>query len=356
MRPAHLVAVFVSGLAVTAPAVAVPPPQPPPPNAASRPAPATAPAAPARPATAPAAPVQPTPPPALTTDDRIALATRLVVLERAGKPLGIGSILNGDGRIVAALSSLGDARQLDVRYSDGMLVPARLAHADRARDLALVVPQNAKHRLGLKGSQAPAPALNAPLGSFTLAGAKVVPGPALTPTGPSAFHTNDGRPYPEAIAFATPPAAASAGSALLENAGEVVAVVTRACKKAPGAACTPVLVGTPVSVVRDFLRTAPKHATVPVPSLGIQGVADDTGTARGIRITAVRGAAASVGLHPGTDARNADVVVALDGAPVATPDALDRALEDRAVGDVVDVLVLGRGRYRHITLVVGTGP
>lgn len=351
MRPTQLVAVFVSGLAVTARAAAVPPSPPP--------APASAPSAPAatpgRPTTTPAVAAAPATP-SLTADDRIALATRLVVLERAGKPLGVGSILNGDGRIVAALSSLGDARALDVRYSDGMLVPTRVAHADRARDLALLVPQNAKHRLGLKGSQAPTPALNTPLGSFTVAGAKVVPGPTLTPTGPSAFHTNDGRPYPEAIAFTSAVPAASTGSALIDTTGEVVALVTRACKKAPGAACTPVLVGTPVSVVRDFLRTAPKHATVPVPSLGIQGVADDTGTARGIRVTAVRGAAATSGLRPGADARNADVVVALDGVPVMAPDALDRLLEDRAVGDVVDVLVLGRGRYRHVTLVVAAGP
>jgi len=292
--------------------------------------------------------------PALTADDRVALATRLVVLERAGKPLGIGSILNGDGRIVTALSTLGDARQLDVRYGDGMVVPARVAHAERARDLALVVPQNGKHRLGLKGSQTPTPALSAALGSFTGAGTKVVPGPLLTPTGPSAFHTNDGRAYPEAIAFTAAPAAASTGSALIDNAGEAVAIITRACKKAPGAACTPVLVGTPVSVVRDFLRTAPKNATVPVPSLGIQGVADDTGTARGIRITGVRGPAAASGLRPGADVRNADVLVALDGMAVTTHDALDRALEDRAVGDVVDVLILSRGRYRHVTLVVSS--
>jgi serine protease Do len=303
-----------------------------------------------------AAPAAATAPPALTADDRVALAARLVVLERAGKPLGVGSILNGDGRIVAALSSLGDARQLDVRYVDGMVVPARVAHADRAHDLALVVPQNAKHRLGLKGSQAPAPALSTPLGSFTTAGPKVVPGPTVTPTGPSSFHTNDGRPYPEAIAFTAPPAATSLGSALIDANGEVVAVVTRACKKVPGAACSPVLVGTPVSLVRDFLRAAPKTASLPVPSLGIQGVADDTGTARGIRVTQVRGPAAASGLRPGADARNADVIVALDGTALTTPDSLDRALEDRALGDVVDLLVLAGGRYRHVTLVVSAGP
>jgi serine protease Do len=315
--------------------------------------PAAAPAPVAKPAAAPAPAAKPAAP---SAEDRAALATRLVVLERAGKPLSLGVILNNDGRIAAAFTSLGDGRHVDARYSDGSVVPVRVGHADRSRDLALLVPQNAKHKLGLKASKESTAALNAPLGTFSLGGQRAVPGPNVVPTGPSAFVGNDGKPFPEALAFTTPVSPASAGSPLVDAKGEVIAIVTRACQKKPGAACAPVWVGTPVGLVREFLRTAPKTAAIPAASIGVQVAADDTGSARGVRVTSVRGPAVTSGLRAGADARVADVIVAIDGAPVTSPEAFDRAVEERAVGDVLDLLVFGSGRYRHLTIVVAGAP
>jgi serine protease Do len=198
--------------------------------------------------------------------------------------------------------------------------------------------------------------MHAPLGSFVTAAGKAAAGPTVTPTGPSAFNGNDGKPYHEAIAFTAPLAATSTGSPLVDATGEVVALVTRACQKKTGGACAPVLVGTPVGVVRDFLRAAPKTAALPSASLGFQVTPEDTGSARGLRVTLVGRPAATLGLRAGADARTADVVVALDGVPVTTLEAYEHALEDRAVGDVVDLLVLGSGRYRHVTAVVSSAP
>jgi serine protease Do len=287
-----------------------------------------------------------------TAEDRVALAGRVVVLERAGKGVGLGVVLNGDGRIATALSLLGDVRHLDAHYADGSLVPVRVGHADRAHDLALLVPQNAHHKLGLKATQNASSALNAPLASFVIAGTKAGAGATLTLRGPSSVNTNDGQPFPEALSFATPASATSVGGPLVNANGEVVAIVTRACEKKTGKGCTPVLVGTPVSIVREFLRTAPKTAALPAPSLGVEVASEDTGSARGLRVTAARGPAAVAGLRAGADARSADVIVAVDGVPVTTPEALAHQVEDRVVGDVVDVLVLGSGRYRHVTLTV----
>jgi len=171
-----------------------------------------------------------------------------------------------------------------------------------------------------------------------------------------AFTGNDGKPFPEALAFKTAPNATSVGSPLLDTNGEVIALVTRACQKKPGSGCAPALVGTPVSVVREFLHSAPKGATLPTASLGVQVVPDDSGSARGLRIAAVRGSAAALGLRAGADARTADLIVALDGVPVTTSDVFDRIVQDHAVGDVVDLLVLGAGRYRHVTVVVSPAP
>jgi serine protease Do len=50
------------------------------------------------------------------------------------------------------------------------------------------------------------------------------------------------------------------------------------------------------------------------------------------------------------------VILALDGIPVTTPDALTEATENRAIGEPIDLLVLSAGRYRHVTLVVAQAP
>jgi len=328
-------------------------------SAAAPHGPAAAPHASAAAPVAPSASAAPGAPPAAggsTTEDRAALASRVVVLERAGKAVGLGVILNGDGRVLAALSSLGNAQHLDVRYADDKLVPARVGHADRARDLALIVPANGEHQLGLRAARDSGAALHAPLGTFVIAGRKAAPGPLLTATGPVAFTSNDGKPFPEALGFKTAPNTTSLGSPLVDASGEVIAVVTRACQKKAGSGCAAVFVGTPVSVVREFLHSAPKTASVPTASLGVQVAPDDAGSARGLRIAAVRGSAAALGLRAGADARTADLIVALDGIPVTTSEAFDRIVQDHAVGDVVDLLVLGAGRYRHVTVVVSPAP
>jgi serine protease Do len=284
-----------------------------------------------------------------------ALTDGVVVLERAGKALGLGTVMNGDGRIVTALSVLGDGRHVDVRYADGSLVPARIGHAMHVRDLALLVPQSGRKRPGLRASREATKA-DAPLRPFVRAGSKTVLAPALTPAGPTAVTGSDGKPLADAITFKAPPRATSAGSPLLDENGEVSAVTTRAFKRAPGAKPAPVLVGTPVSVVRDFLKSAPPTAALPSTGIGVQGEAADAGVTRGVRVTAVRGPALMAGLKAGKTVSSADVIVAVDGVPVITPDALSSAVADRAIGDPVDLIVLSGGRYRHVTVVVAQAP
>jgi serine protease Do len=357
-RLVRLALAFVSTFASSAPAQTPAPTSPAPPaaqRAPAQPAPPPAQRAPAPPpaqrAPAPTAPSAPGP-----AQDPLLYAPGVVTLERAGKYLGLGTILNGDGRIVTAFSALGGAQNVDARYSDGTLVPARLGHADRGRDLALLVPQNSRHKLGMRASRKAGAGAPATLRSFAPSGGRVIAGAALATTGPSTLANTEGKALPDMIALATAVPASSVGSPLLDDTSEVVAIVTRACKRAPGSGCTPVLAGTPVGAVRDFLSKVPASAAIPVASIGVQGAADDAGSARGVRVASARGPALSAGLRAGQDARSADVIVALDGVPVTTPEALNLGIEQRAVGDSVDLLVLGAGRYRHVTLIVVAGP
>jgi serine protease Do len=285
-----------------------------------------------------------------------AIVGGVVMLERAGKPLGLGTVMNGDGRIVTALSALGNARHVDARYSDGSVVPTRLGHALHARDLALLVPDNARHKQGLRASRATTGKPGA-LRPFAPAGTKATLAAPMTPAESAVAHTGtDGKPLADTIAFTTALPPTSAGTPLLDASGEVAAIATRAFRRAPGTPATPVLVGTPVAVVREFLRGAPPTAAIPVGGIGVQGEAFDTGLARGVRVTAVRGPALAAGLRASKDPKVADLIVAIDGTPVTTPDALAEIAGNRAIGDPVDVLVLSAGRYRHVTLVVAAAP
>jgi len=280
-----------------------------------------------------------------------------VVLERAKRTLGVGTVLNGDGRVLTALSALGDGRNIEARYADGTLLPVRLGHADRVRDLALLVPQSAKKRQGLRASRDASLAAAAALRSFAVAGAKVTPGATVTPDTASTtvFQGADGRPLTGAVAFAAALPATSAGSPLVDASGEVVAVLGQACRRTQ-AGCVNTMVGIPVGAVREFLGKAPLSAAIPTTWIGVDGVAEDTGSVRGVRVQSARGPAATAGLRAGKDAKSGDVIVAIDAAPVTTPEALKEAVENHAVGETIDLLVFGGGRFRHATLVTVAAP
>ncbi|HET7544328.1 MAG TPA: hypothetical protein VFK05_30870, partial [Polyangiaceae bacterium] len=164
-----------------APVVVVPPPAP-----VSSAAPAAAPAAPAATPPTPAsasAPAQPSAPVVLMTIGSLpptpasasapagkapaklpapktpveAAILQVVMLERDGRPLAIGIPLNGDGRILTALSPLTHGNQILARYPEGQLVPVRMSYSDRGWDFALLTPMGDTRRSGLKASHAPPP-------------------------------------------------------------------------------------------------------------------------------------------------------------------------------------------------------
>jgi S1-C subfamily serine protease len=299
----------------------------------------------------PAAPGSPPPP----VTAAFSPGSGIVVLERGGKVLGVGTILNLDGRILTALSTLVDARPVDVRYADGGRATARIGHADRGRDLALLVPQTSWRKQGLKASNvAPSGSLRA----FTGGAAGAAPGARVTLKGPGDFRGLDGKPLKEALELATPLDPGSAGTPLIDDAGEVAALVTRACRATTSPTCAQVAVALPVGAVREFLRVTPATATLPIPYIGVRGIAEDTGTARGVRVTIVTpgSPAASAGLRAGKDLATSDVLIAIDGLPIGNPEVLRTTIGERSVGDVLDLLLLTNGRFRHVTVVVAAAP
>jgi S1-C subfamily serine protease len=112
--------------------------------------------------------------------------------------------------------------------------------------------------------------------------------------------------------------------------------------------------GAPVSALKQFLQRVPAEAAW----LGVEAAADEVNGVRGVRITSVipNSPAAMAGVRPGKDASQADLVVAVDGIPVATPSALNEAVRARTTGDSVELLLYGLGRYRHVAVKPRSAP
>ncbi len=291
--------------------------------------------------------------------DPLAVARQgVVVLERGGKVLALGSVLNGDGRILTALSPLTHGNNIDARYADGSVTQVRIGHSDRAWDLALLVPKNARWRKGLRASTQPPLEAGSAVRAFSLVSEKSVALARTIVKGQGTLLGGDSELLQDAIELASRFKPTELGTPILDDKGQVVAVVAKACAPGAGENCTQVPYGVPVSAVRAFLRTAPAGAVPPAPWLGIQGVTEDNNGVRGVRIVSIhpQSPAAAAGLRAGASAGQADLVVAVDGLPVQTPESLAANMNQHGVGDSVELLVFGNGRFRQVNLVLRAAP
>lgn len=267
---------------------------------------------------------------------------QIVVLQRAGKPLGIGSVLAGDGRILTALSVLGHGNNVDARFADGSVVPVRVVHSDRGWDLALVASATPRSDEGLRASRV-APAKDSKLTAFG-PGAKAL---AMTPVRIKASAPlvgGDNTPLASALVLDSKHKATELGSPVIDEKGDTVAILAQSCAGAADKPCSLAPYGAPVSAIKEFLRTVPTPGPQQWPPFGIRVTPHDAGTVMGVRVLAVspRSPAAAAGLKIG-----ADTIVAVDGKPVTTSDALEGALRARA-GRWVELLVFGQGSYRIV--------
>jgi len=309
----------------------------------------TPPAAPPAPTVGAPTPLRPPPPtPPVAAPNTVEKARQgVVVVERQGKALALGVVLEGDGRILSALSPLTNGNFLTARYADGVVVPLKLAHSDRGWDLALLTavttPKQPRHTAGLRAAKTPS---FVGLQTFTLAP------PNNVAAAPAALKLSAGLLGGDAAAltgaYDLGQKPALAGGPIVNSEGEVVAIVARACPVGSTPACVPAPYGAPVSAIKQFLQRVPAEATW----LGVDAAADEANGVRGVRVVSVvpDSPAAAAGVRPGKDPAQADLIIAVDGTPVTTPSALNEAVRARTTGDFVELLLFGLGRYRHVSI------
>lgn len=283
-----------------------------------------------------------------TVEERAARG--VVVLERNGQVLGLGAVLAGDGRILAALSPLGAGNDLDARFADNTVARVKLGHHDRKWDLAFLVPQSGKWAEGLTASSRDAAGLTG-VRAFSPQKGKAAPSPIVV-RGKRALLGGDDKVLENAIEIGSRVSATDLGAPLIDEEGKVIGLLARGCLPAEGARpCTPVAYGVPMSAIKLFLKTVPASAVAPAAWLGIQGVGE-TGVAKGIKVTVV---------HPGSPAaeaklREGDRILAVAGDPVGTPDELADAIRAQAVGAKVALIVITGGKFREISVVLKAPP
>lgn len=341
---AHPVVVVPIPVPVPAAGPAVPAPTPPP-----QAAPVAAPVAPAAPPpAAPAAnaakPSSKLPAPKTPLE---AAVQQIVMLERGGRPIAVGIPLNNDGRILTALSPLTHGNQIVARYPEGQLVPVKLSHSDRGWDFALLTPLGDARRSGLKASHEPAPAVGTKVHALNYVRDKQLGSTDITLKAKSTLRGGDSAQLTDVYELPFALKTTDAGAPLVDDQGNVVAIVARACSANDKAGCTLAPYAAPVSAVREFLRSAPRRNAW----IGLEVVAFDAGFARGVRVAAIAadGPAASSGLRAGPPGVG-DVVLAVDGKPVSSPEAFTDAVEKRQAGAPSRLTVLTDGRYREVLL------
>ncbi len=283
-------------------------------------------------------------------------ARGVAIVERGGQVLGLGAVLAGDGRILTALSPLGAGNDLTARLADGTTVRVKLGHHDRVWDLALLVPQTGRWTEGLTASSRDPVRPDAQIRSFSAARGKVAAVPMVLRSRRTLLGGDD-RQLDDAIELGSRVSPLDLGAPILDEDGRVVAVLGRGCAPNEGKPCTPVAFGAPISAIRGFLRAVPQTAVQPAGWLGIQGISEAAPVAKGVRVTVVHpGSPADEARLKGGDRATSDMILAVGGVPVTSPEALADAIRAHAIGEKVPLTLLSGGKYRQVTVLLRAAP
>jgi len=290
----------------------------------------------------------------------------VVQVEQGGRPLAIGTVLAKDGRVITALSALSGVDVPEIRYADGSVVKAKVGHRDKTWDLALLIPQTGRWLDGLMPTDVDPQ--GADLRSFLPKAGKLTPAP-IGVKGRVDAKSKEGDALRSVLDVDLKGSSTVPGAPVIDPAGRVVGILARACKDggptgapsaaAPAAAgatpCASTTIGVPVYAMRGFLKATPANAVQPAPWLGLGGAPADAGGVKGVKIMGVApgSPAEKAGLKAGD---GADVIVAVDGQPVETPEQLAEVIGKRAIGQQVKLLVFSGGKFREAQVTLRAAP
>jgi serine protease Do len=285
----------------------------------------------------------------------------VVQVEQQGRPMAVGTVLSKDGRVLTSLSALGGLETPEIRYADGSVVKTKVGHKDKAWDLALLIPQSGKWLDGLMPTDADPTGVS--LQAFLPKAGKLGPS-AVGLKGKVEAHAKEGETLPNVLDFDLKGLPSIPGAPVINPDGRVIGILAKACKDAAPAAekdakpppCTPITIGVPVHALRGFLMKTPTTAVAPAPWLGLGGQSVENGTVKGVRVMGVApgSPAAQAGLK--ATGESPDIIVAVEGQPVETPEQLAESIAKRAIGQTVKLLVFSQSKFREVPVTLRAAP
>jgi putative serine protease PepD len=250
---------------------------------------------------------------------------------------------------------------VQVRFDDnGRPIPARVVGTDSSSDLAVlkVNPAQAPKLVALPLADSDqvqvgdaAIAIGFPLGLDKTATAGIVSGLGREIKAPNGFTID------EVIQTDAPINPGNSGGPLLDDRGRVIGVNSQIAT-AGSAGNVGIGFAVPSNTVREVVPRLERGETIQRPYLGVSTTTAD-GRAGAAVAEVVRGGPADrAGLQPGSPqtGQGGDIIVSIDGKPVAAPDDVAKHISGRRPGDRVRVEVLRDGNRQALEVELGVRP
>ncbi len=269
--------------------------------------------------------------------------------------VGLGIVLNGDGRILTSLSPLERGIGLTVRYADGSTAKVRVSHTDRTWELALLSPEHARWTTGLLASSVGLAEAGSTLSALRRVGNAMRSTISLPAGHREILVGTDGVMMDGVFTFQFDFKPVDWGGPVLDAAGNVAAILVSACDPATATHCRAVTCAVPASEIKRFLREVPATSPSPMPWLGIRVETLGQTDVRGVRVMEIEpgSPASALGLRAG---KRGHILLALDGMSLGSPEDLAELLGRHRAHDRVTLFLLADGRYQEVAVTLGVPP
>jgi S1-C subfamily serine protease len=289
---------------------------------------------------------------------------------QSGVALGSGWIYDGQGDIVTNNHVVADGTDLVVTFFDGFQMPAQVVGTDPYSDLAVVrVQQLPKNVHTLKPSSRPSPQVGevvVAIGSPFGLGSTMTTG-IVSALGREISSLVNNFSIPEAIQTDASINPGNSGGPLIDLNGEVIGVNSQIATNGSSDQSSGVGFAIPIGIVNRVVPSLISQGKYSWPYLGVAGTSVDLMIQQANKLPSQQGAyidqvtpggpAEQAGLQGSNGNANVmhnqvptggDVIVAINGQPIATYDALLTRIAQFKPGDAVTLSVLRDGQKKDV--------
>jgi putative serine protease PepD len=263
---------------------------------------------------------------------------------------GSGFVIDDEGHIVTNQHVVGSSDTVTVRFANGDQAQARVIGTDPSTDVALLKLEGDRDLTPLELGSAdslqvgdPVAAIGSPFGLEGTLTSGIVSALDRDIRAPNGF-TIDGAVQTDAALNG-----GSSGGPLLDSAGRVVGISSQIESRNGGNVGIGYAV--PVETVKRVVDELLESGEVQHAYLGV-ALADEAAQNGGVRLTEV----ADGGPADDAGIRNGDVIVAVAGGEVESPEDVRDAIDSRDPGDRVEVRIRRDGETRTLTVTLGERP